>query len=556
MRSRRLRLRWTIGAAAVLGGSIGSAVAPSRAADAAVRLVLVLTVDQMRPDYLERFGDLFTGGLRYLLDHGRVYREAYQDHAFTKTAAGHGTILSGLHPAHSGLIANDWYDREKKGSVYCTDDPRDPALGHSPRAFAGTMLGDWLREASSASKVIALSRKDRSAVLLGGQNPTGVFWFEPAQGEFMTSAYYRKALPDWVRESKAGRRADRYLGAVWDRLLPDAAAYRRSGPDDQAGEGDLGGRTFPHAFPGAKKPDAAFYNFLSNTPFMDELTLELAQKAVGAERLGQRGVTDLLALSLSSTDAVGHKFGPDSQEMQDMILRLDRYLGDFFRFVDGVIGMRNVLVVLTADHGTQPLPEVAARRGVWARRLVGEMANLLKGLEAELESKVGKGPWIVQNFFEGIYLDPDRIAASGRRPEEVERIAATFLRRSPIVADVFTRSELLKANPHQTPFTRQFVNAFHAKNSADLLVQLKVNHLVISTPTGTDHGTPYPYDSHVPLVFAGPGVQPAVVKPRARTVDIAPTLADLLGIAAPSNLDGKSLLAQAGPTAPSAGVHR
>jgi predicted AlkP superfamily pyrophosphatase or phosphodiesterase len=514
----------------------------ARAPQPGGHLVLVLVVDQMRSDYLERFRDQFSGGLKQLVQHGRVFADTYQDHAFTKTAAGHSTVLSGLHPSHSGIVGNDWYDRDKKKNVYCTDDPTDASLGHSPRALGGTTLGDWIRKSSADSRVIALSRKDRSAVLLGGQKPTDVLWFESSTGELATSRYYRPDLPDWAKTFNAGRRAERYLGQPWTRLLNHKAAYSRSTRDDQEGEGDVGGRTFPHVYSGTKA-DAAFYAFLSNTPFMDELTLEAAAEAVRAERIGQRGVTDLLALSLSSTDAVGHKFGPDSQETQDMVLRLDRYLGTFFGLLDRSVGMRNVVVVLTADHGAQPLPEVAVQHGVHARRLVGEMAVVLKGLEAELAGKLGKGPWIVQNFHEGIYLDRQRIAQSGRPRAEVEQIAADFLRRSPIVADVFTRTELASGKPHASAYTTQFLNAFHEKNSGDLLLLHRTNQLVIATPTGTDHGTPYPYDSHVPLVFLGPGFAPGTVKTRARTVDIAPTVAEVLGIARPDNLDGVPLVA-------------
>src|SRR5262249_48813521 len=227
-----------------------------------------------------------TGGLKYLVENGRSYTEAYQDHAFTKTAAGHSTILTGLNPAHTGIVGNEWYDRAKKRVVYCTDDPIDVAAGNSPRSLEATTLGDWLRRHNRNTKVFAMARKDRSAVLLGGQKPSGVYWFETTNGKFGTSQYYRTDLPLWASVFNRGRPADRYFGTAWDHLL-EPQEYQ--GADDSEGEGDLGGRTFPHRFAGLR-PDEAFYTFLTNTPFMDELTLAFAREAITGERLGQRGV--------------------------------------------------------------------------------------------------------------------------------------------------------------------------------------------------------------------------------------------------------------------------
>jgi predicted AlkP superfamily pyrophosphatase or phosphodiesterase len=526
--------------------SAGWSAAASRLAGAeAVRLLLVISVDQMRPDYFNRFGDQFTGGLKQLAQKGLFFSDAHQDHACTVTAVGH-TLLTGLHPARTGIVGNDWYDRKKKKLVYCTDDPDEGVSGQalsdpSPKRLRATTLSDWLRNSSPSSKVYSISRKDRSAILMAGKNPSGVLWFDSSSGDFVTSSYYKRGLPDWVKEFNSRRPADSYFGKAWERVLPDASAYTRSTADDHEGEGQLPARTLPHVFSGSSKPDPRFYSFFSNTPFVDELTLRLAQQAVRSEELGMRDALDILTISLSSTDAVGHRFGPDSQEMQDMILRVDRYLGDFFQFLESTVGMGKVLIVLSADHGVQPLPEVQNARGIRARRVIGELGQLLRELENNLQSRFGPGPWIEQVVNDSLYLDYDRIKKRGLLQAHVENVAARVLRRSPLIQDVFTRTELLSGSPHKTPFTHLFVNAFNPENSGDVFLQFKINHLVIATPDGSDHGSPYPYDSNVPLIFAGPGISPGKISSRVRTVDLAPTLADILGIPAPAGLDGRVL---------------
>lgn len=510
-----------------------------------IRLVLVITVDQMRADYLQRFKDQFSGGFQYLLSHGRVFSEAHQDHACTETAVGHSTILSGVLPAHSGIIGNEWYERGSKQVVYCTTavdggDGPGGAPVPSPRALRATTLGDWLRAAQPAAKVIAISRKDRAAVLLGGQHPTGVYWCDPANGTFRSSAYYGADLPGWVKTFNATRPARKYFRSTWDRRLP-ASAYSRSSPDDQRGEGKLGGRsTFPYQYNGGFVPDSKFYNYLISTPFLDELTLDLARRGVTSENMGRRGVTDLLAVSLSSTDSVGHLFGPRSQEIQDLMLRLDRMLGNFFEFLDSRIGLDHTVIVLAGDHGVAPLPETTNSDGVTDRQALRFGAGVRQA-EAALVRDLGPGPWIEQQYGDNIYLNQDTLRGRGLSSSEVEERLARILRDSPQVLDAFTRTEFVSGNPHQSPYSSLYANCFDPQNSGDVVLQPRPG-VLFKEGSGTTHGSPYPYDTHVPLVIAGSGISAGTVDVRVRTVDIGPTLAELLNVSVPQKVDGRDIL--------------
>ena len=510
-----------------------------------VRLVLVITVDQMRADYLQRFEDQFSGGFQYLLSRGRVFSEAHQDHACTETAVGHSTILSGMLPAHSGIIGNEWYERGSKQVVYCAtaadggDAPHGAPVA-SPRALRATTLGDWLRDAQPAAKVISISRKDRAAIMLGGQHPTGVFWFDPGSGSFRSSSYYGADLPGWVKTFNATRPARKYFRSAWDRMLP-ASAYSRSSPDNQQGEGKLGERnTFPYRYSGGFRPDSKFYNYLVSTPFLDELTLELARRGVTSENLGRRRVTDLLAVSLSSTDSVGHLFGPRSQEIQDLMLRLDRMLGDFFRFLDGRVGLQHVVIVLTGDHGVAPLPETPNSDGITERQ-ADKTAVAVRQAEAALVQELGPGPWIEQQYGDNLYLNEDTLRRRGLSSAEVEDRLARMLRDSPQVLDAFTRTELVSGQPHQTPYSSLYANCFDPQNSGDIVLQPRPD-ILFREGGGTAHGTPYPYNTHVPLVIYGSGIPPGVFDTPVRTVDIGPTLAGLLNVSVPPRVDGRDIL--------------
>ena len=501
-----------------------------------VQLIVIVSVDQMRSEYVERFAPLFRGGLKLLMDSGRIYTDAHQDHAVTLTGAGHASILSGSHPARNGIVGNSWYDRKRKRVVYCAEDPASGARG--PGAMKVDTLGDWMRKLDSRSKVFAFSGKDRSAILMAGRRPKGVFWFDPDAGGFVSSRYYPRT-PRWIKSFNKQKLPGQYLGVAWNRLLKDRSIYdERSTADKQAGEG--GDPTFPHWFSG-KKADKQFHSNLFGTPFMDEVVLRFAESAIREEKLGQRKSLDLLALGLSSTDYVGHRYGPDSHEIQDTILRLDQYLGSFFQFLETTVGKDRFLIVLTSDHGVQSLPEVLESRGVDGRRILGALQELLGRVVTYLGARFGEGPWIAQFLNNSIYFDLKTARKRKVSREDLEQRVAQILRASDLIQDVFTRTELLSGNPHETAYTPYFVHSFHESRSGDVFFQFKKNYLVVAPGGGTTHGTPYRYDTHVPLIFAGPGIIPARIQQRAATIDIAPTLAKLLEIPIPHPVDGHPL---------------
>jgi len=510
-----------------------------------ISLVLVLAVDQMRADYLTRFQDQFSGGFRYLAARGRIYTDAHQEHSCTLTAVGHSTILTGAFPSRSGIIGNDWYDRNRKRVVPAVtaaagDGPGAGARIPSPRALHATTLGDWLQQQNPNSKVFTISRKDRAAIMLGGQHPSGVFWYAPATGTFTTSEYYANGLPGWALAYNSTRPANKYFNKTWERV-DSAKAYTRSSPDDQEGEGRLmGRRTFPYRYSGSRRPTSEFYSYLASTPFMDEMTLELAERAVRSEQLGKRGAVDLLGISLSTTDSVGHTFGPHSQEIQDMMLRLDRMLDRFFKFLDKNVDLDRVLIVLTGDHGVAPLPEVPNEDGV-NERARREATQMVKEAEALLQQQYGPGPWIEREYDGNVYLNQETIRKAGVAAAEVENQLAQVLRRMEIVEDVFTRTELTSGRMREDPYAGLFAACFNPDNSGDLMIRTKENVLSGAGAAGTTHGSPYRYDTHVPLIFAGPGITPGRVDSHVRTVDIAPTIAAMLGIPAPEDLDGRPL---------------
>ena len=341
-------------------------------------LVLALIVDQMRADYLTRFEDLFSdGGFRLLMHRGAYFTNCNYIYVPTYTAPGHSTFLSGILPRRSGIVGNEWFDRKSRERVYCVEDSAVEAVGTtasspagkmSPVNFHGLTIGDELLAHSPSSKAIAIAIKDRASILPGGKQRSGTYWFDPVSGNWITSTYYRAQLPEWVQEFNLREQPLSLLGNTWKKFFASDTAYNRSSEDDAAGEGTLFGESrpvFPHViYDPAASPSTAQYlerhgRFapILPTPFGDSLTVEFAKAAIVGESLGQRGVTDLLSVSFSSLDYCGHTFGPNSQEVEDLVVRLDRQIAELLRFVNDRVGLENVIVVLTADHGVAPLPE-------------------------------------------------------------------------------------------------------------------------------------------------------------------------------------------------------
>ena len=369
------------------------------AANTRPRLVLLVVADQFRYDYLERFGDLFgPKGLRRMLMNGASWVDANYDHVPTYTAPGHSTMMTGAYPALTGIIANEWIDRETGRRVTSVSDPQAILFGGgpgeeaaSPRRLMASTLGDEMRMTTlDRSKVIGISVKSRAAILPAGRHANAAYWISLKTGTIVSSDYYFKQLPPWVVRFDQTHPADRYFGATWDRLLPEIEYRKRAGPDAPPWEkvnpstGDT--NTFPHVITGGQSgPGEKFYDALDNTPFSNEIVLNFAKEAIKNEQLGQDEDTDVLTVSFSANDHVGHRFGPYSQEVMDVTLRFDQQLGELLDFVDAQVGLKNTLVVFTADHGVAPIPEHAIEMGLTGGRLTG--AEILRAVRAAITER-------------------------------------------------------------------------------------------------------------------------------------------------------------------------
>ncbi len=510
------------------------------------RLILVLAIDQMRFDYLTRFDDLYAGGLRTLIDNGAVFTNARYRHAATETGPGHSVILSGRHPSSSGIVANAWYDGLLGRTVNVVADPFESPLGGpgasaSPVNFVGFTLGDALKQSTPESRVVGVSQKDRSAILMAGRLGDGAYWYETSGGNFITSTYYMDVSPAWLDEWNGRNVADRYARRPWDRLIEDEAVYQRyAGPDAIDGEWDRQDTVFPHQIRG-NPPEQGFYSDLTRTPFVDELTLEVALEARAAHDLGTDGFTDILAVGFSGTDIVGHTYGARSQEVMDQLLRLDRVLENLFAEIDRSVGLEETLIVLTADHGSLPLIETLQARGVDARRI--DPAILRDAVEGGLREGFGNATGFLASFgTRGIYLDAGAIADRGARRSDVEQVIIDALTSTGIVAAVYTQAQLAGDAGSEDPYIDLYRNGFFSSRSPHLSVRINPYiYLSSEFSGGTGHGTPYDYDRHIPIVLMGPGVRPGTFPAASGPEDIAPTLARILGLEYPREPDARIL---------------
>lgn len=496
---------------------------PPRADGPPVRLVLLVAVDQFRPDYLSRFGAP-TAGFRTLLTRGAVFTAAYLEHGITVTAVGHSTMLTGATPAVSGIIENAWYERATKLTVESITDTEativggdaTAGVGASPRRMLVPTLGDQMKMASPepagsprAPRVIGISLKDRSAILPVGHAADAAYFFRG--GRFVTSTYYRADLPRWVQEVNGRRLTDSYAGKAWTF--------------------DGGSRAYP-AEPGPKL-DAA----VTGSPAGNELVLAMATAALEHEQLGQRGVTDVLTVSFSSNDSVGHAYGPESPEVRDITMQTGVQLQRLLEEVDRRVGLSRTLVAFTADHGVAPLPEALAARRIPGGRF--KAATVADAIEAALDARFGAGQWIEKASLPNVYLDHALIAARGVDAAEVRRLAADALSKVPHVARVYTRDALLDGAVPRDLVSERITRGYHRDRSGDLHVLLEPHWMTAAT--GTTHGTPYGYDAHVPLVLMGPGINPGTYSERTALLDLAPTLSVLLGVEPPAGSQGRVL---------------
>ncbi len=493
--------------------------------DSVPTLVVFITVDQMRADYFDRFASQLTGGLARLDRGGALFTNAFQDHAITETAPGHATTLSGRFPRHTGIVVNSAGVQDPQSPVIGA-----PSLDASPFRFRGGTLIDWIRTRDARSRALSVSRKDRAAILPLGRAHQSVYWYDPTSGRFSTSTYYADTLPEWVRDFNARRIPQSYTGKSWNTLLH--SGYPE--PDSQPVENHGKDFTFPHVL---SSDTAEAVRSLPDFPWMDEVTLQMALTGLRALDLGRGPQTDLLAVSLSTTDAVGHRYGSDSRELHDQILRLDRSLGAFLDTLFSIRDSARIVIALTGDHGVAPTPEVyAARTGTTTRRV--RTSNVIKPFTEVLTAR-GVDPSAFR-YAEGmLVVDRPALRRAGFDPESLVDAFAKEVKKIPGVLRADRYPEIV-SDSLADPIARRWYHQMPDDLPVALVVTLDKYSTGSGNATGI-HGSPYDYDANVPVLFYGPPFIPGRYTRFARVADLAPTLAWVTATRPTEKLDGEVL---------------
>jgi len=488
------------------------------------KLVVIITIDQFRGDYIERYRDQFIeGGFRLFLDHGAYFSNCNYDYANTRTAPGHATLFSGTYSSGHGIIANEWWDPQKKRMVTSVEDDSTKLLGiagggtgSSPHNLLSDTVGDELKIATQGkSRVFGIALKDRAAVLPAGFAGDGAYWIDRKSGAWVTSTYYGQNLPQWVDDFNQSKRADKYLNKEWK---------------------DASGRVFSTTTLTANK---GFYEVVGSTPFANDYELEFARELVIYEKLGKGDATDLLSVSLSANDILGHQVGPDTPEMQAMALSLDRQLAEFFNFLGHQVGLANVWIALSADHGVSPVPAVIEKLRIPSTGY--SSAKLLAQLNATLSTSLtgGRSTEFVRVLdYPMVWLNEEAFAAVKMKEEDAEKNVGEALEKIGM-RGYYTRSQLASGSVPNDAMGLKYLHSYSPLGGWYVLGIPAP--FTIGTTSGTDHASPYSYDTHVPLLFYGLPFQAGTYRARSEPVDLAATLASVLGINAPTHAVGRVL---------------
>ena len=490
------------------------------------KLIVVIVIDQFRGDYLERYHDQFgDSGFRLLMDHGAYFPNCYYNYANTRTAPGHATLFTGAYSNGHSIIGNEWLDPKQKRMVTSVEDDStklvgvDSKTGASPHNLMADTIGDELRLATQGNaRVFGISLKDRAAILPAGFAANGAYWIEPKSGSWITSTYYRDDLPKWVQDFNSTRPAK-----YWDREWKDSqgtvlasTAHRKAKDGSEAG----------------------FYEVVGSTAFANEYELEFARELMVYENVGRGPATDFLSISLSANDILGHAVGPDSPEMAQMALDLDHELGDFFNFLGHQVGLANVWIALSADHGVSTLPDAVKKLHIPAANLgaakIEEQIN--NGLVAKFSP--GHPTTYVKLDYPEAWLDQNAFAAAHVRESDAEIAVGEAMKQAGL-RDYFTKSQLAAGEAPNTPLGRKYLNSYSPQGSWYVLGVPDI--YTVGGLKGTDHASPYNYDTHVPLAFYGLPFRAGTYRTGVEPVDLAPTLASLLGINAPTHAVGRVL---------------
>lgn len=530
----------------LLSGTRGAQTQPA-ADPTRPRLVVFLSVDQFRRDYVERYGPRWTSGLARLVREGAFFDHAAYPYFHTITCPGHATMSTGTYPATHGLPLNAWWDRETGKEVQCTSDPESRQIGHRPGAEkepAGGHSAKWLRvpafpdvlreELKPAPRVVSLSIKPRAAIMLGGHGGDVVLWYTPEGGATTSTAYAGRAIP-WVGKFAIMNPTREELSGDWNRLLPPGAYLQE---DDGPGERPPEGWTsqFPHPL-SQPVSEGRVRSYWQQTPNADIFLGKLARRAVEELKLGRQGRLDYLAVSFSTLDSVGHGFGPDSHEVQDVLLRLDRTIGDLLSFLDDKVGKGQYVVALTGDHGVAPLPERQKSQGEDAGRI--NLKAMAVEIDAALAARWGRGAYVSRVVYTDIYFAKGvyaRLEADPAAMAEVTGIVA----KTPGIAKVFRKDQILAPAAAGDPAELVALRLSYVPDRSGDMIQVPKPYWISILADGTTHGTPQPYDREVPVVLYGAGVKPGRYAGPASPADIVPTLSAIVGVKMPK-VDGRVL---------------
>jgi len=511
-----------------------SLFAQSGAAPAKPRLVVAIIVDQFRYEYLLRFRADYTSGLKRLLEEGAVFDDAHYIHAGTETAPGHSTFLSGATPSLSGIVANEWYDRARKASVTSVEDHATllvgggpDVVGSSPANLLVETLGDQIRKQGKNARIIGVSFKDRAAILPAGRSADGAYWWDTNSNRWVTSTFYMKARPAWVADINRANPFARSIGASWYPFGMDAASAKQAKPFCTMVAG---------------REDPRYCGSLMATPWGNELIEEFAERALVEENLGHHEGTDLLTISYSSNDAVGHAVGPDAPEVRDISIRTDRLLGNLLTALDKQVGLNNVVLVLTADHGVAPMAPVEGVSTSGTAAGVGgrlQLVALTKLVQNALTAKFGAGDWVEANTGTAMVLRRSLADKLGLDCVKVQRVAAEAARHMPHIARVYTDSDFNGTVEYDDEITAAMRKSYFHGRSPDLMILPEPFYNFAAAEAV--HGTPYDYDTHVPVIFFGAGIPAGHHGQAVAPNDIAPTLSDIIGVSVPGGSTGHDL---------------
>jgi predicted AlkP superfamily pyrophosphatase or phosphodiesterase len=518
----------------------------TNAPDDSPKLVVGIVVDQMRYDYLPLYWDKFEeGGFKRLINEGYSFKNNHYNYFPTYTGPGHAAIYTGTTPSVNGIVGNSWYDRSIDDNMYVVSDSSVTPVGTasgagkmSPANLNSSTVTDELKTASDQSKVVAVSVKDRGAVLPAGHLADGAYWYDGDSGKFITSSWYMDELPEWVQQFNEEGLAKELNSRTWETLLP-IEQYSESNPDNTPYEGTLGDKekpVFPYDLDELSGEDT--YNILQSTPFGNSLVQAFARRALDAEQLGSDEITDFLSISFSSTDYVGHNFGPHSIELQDTYMRLDRKLAELLNYLDKKVGKGEYVVMLTSDHGAVDVPAELIDK-----KLPGGYFNsdvVIDVLNRYLDNKYGNEEWVKAYANQQVYLNRELVQESETTLNEMQQEVADFLLQFEAVQSTNTAFNF-QHKDYSGDYQAMYQRGYQHDRSGDVYIQLKPGWLDSTYGTGTSHGSPYNYDTHVPLLFYGWNIPQGATNQKTTIPQVAPTISAILNIGFPNGSASKVL---------------